>query len=696
MALKHEQRCSYPEFILWGMSIFFFGKNIRFLITTMAAQAEDLFTYDLPNDPDPVVIVGAGPVGMHTANEIVRRDKRRKLVIYGNEPWEPYNRVQLSSLLAGELRISDLNIALEKSHDHQTKQFHNCAVKSINRKQRYITDSNGRTQPYSRLVLATGSSPHIPAIPGIDMDRVYTFRDLNDAQKLLARRVRSRRTIVLGGGLLGIETARAMQKNSTEVFIVEHGLHLMQRQLDETASNLLREHLLSKGIQVILSSGIKKIEGNETGSVSAIQLQQDRIISCDTIVIAAGIRPNNQLAIDCGLHIGNGIKVNDAMQTNDPIIFAVGECAEHRGQVYGLVAPGLEQASVAVDNILSGDSAYMGSNNAVNLKVTDKNIFSAGNNINDPEAHMDKVYVYQNQHQNIYRKLIIRNRKIIACVGLGVWQETSRIYESITHKRTLWPWHLWQFSKTGLLWNDQQGDSVINWPAKSIVCNCKSVTCAELKHASQKCTSIEQIAQCTGASTVCGSCKPLVSQFVGLTIKTEPLKGKTLLLVLSLAALLIGLLVFLSPSYPYSQSVQTIRLDVIWIDSLWKQISGFTLLGLSLIGLAVSLRKRMKKITYGEFSSWRIFHTVTGLLALVVVLMHTGLQPGSNLNFLLLGNFIVLALLGSIAAIFVTQENRLSPLHAKRLRNTLNMAHTIFFWPVPVLLGFHITSVYYF
>jgi len=145
------------------------------------------------------------------------------------------------------------------------------------------------------------------------------------------------------------------------------------------------------------------------------------------------------LALDSGLHVGNGIKVNDAMQTNDPDIFAVGECAEHRGQVYGLIAPGLEQASVAIDNILDGRATYLGSSKAVNLKVINKNVFSAGVNGNDVEPYMDKVFTYEESSKNFYRKLILRNGKLTGCVALGSWSETNRIHETIIHKRKIWP-----------------------------------------------------------------------------------------------------------------------------------------------------------------------------------------------------------------------------------------------------------------
>ena len=231
------------------------------------------------------------------------------VTIFGAEPWTPYNRVKLSSLLAGDISSIDIHNELQAPEGNQyVIQHHNCAIVSINRENKTVTDSSGQIHRYARLVLAVGSQAHIPNIPGIDLPGIFTFRDLNDAQKLMARRVRSRRTVIIGGGLLGLEAAKAMQKNNTEVYIIEHNPRLMQNQLDENAAEILREHLLSLGIRVVLHDGIKQIRGSLT--VNEIELRSGKTISCDTLIVATGIRPNVDIAREAGLPVSKGIKVN--------------------------------------------------------------------------------------------------------------------------------------------------------------------------------------------------------------------------------------------------------------------------------------------------------------------------------------------------------------------------------------------------
>jgi nitrite reductase (NADH) large subunit len=290
----------------------------------------------------PVVIVGAGPVGIKTAQELHRRRTDVPIVIYGDEPSEPYNRVRLSGLLSGELTWQALTRDLALPQTRNVEARLGCAVVSIDRECRTVCDAAGYVQPYSNVVVATGSRPHVPRIPGMSLPGVYTFRDARDVQQLIARRVRTRRTIVLGGGLLGLEAARAMQRFNTHVHVVEHFTRLMMRQLDEAGARLLLEHVQGLGIDVILGDSAVRVLGGDR--VSGLALRSGATLECDTIIVATGIQPNIELARAAGLHVGRGIRVNDRMQSSDPLIYAVGECAEHRDRVYGIVAPGLEQA----------------------------------------------------------------------------------------------------------------------------------------------------------------------------------------------------------------------------------------------------------------------------------------------------------------------------------------------------------------
>ena len=661
-----------------------------------AVLEEQEFIADSMGAKLPIVIVGTGPVGIRTAQELLRHAPDTPIVQYGAEPWLPYDRVKLSSLLAGEVTTLDIQNELRTSPDHHVVQHHNCAIQSIDRANACVTDVNGRRQPYSKLVLAVGSSPHLPHIEGIENPNIFAFRNLNDVQQLLARRVRSRRTVVIGGGLLGLEAARAMQKNNTEVVVIEHNARLMQRQLDEQAADLLREHLLQMGIKIYLKTAIKSFEANASNHY--IYLANGKSIVCDTVIVATGIKPNVQLAMDAGLHVGRGIKVNDALQTSDPDIYAVGECAEHNGLVYGLVAPGMEQASVAAHHIVGASVAYRGSVSATRLKVVDKTVFSTGIVGDDVDVNFHRQLIFQNASQGIYRCLTLRRYELVGAVALGSWSQVSRVQEMITHRRKLYPWQIQRFKNTGELWSEETSSHVANWPAKAVVCNCTGITRGELTGAlEQGNRTLDKLMQCTGASTVCGSCRPLVAQLVDdAPAVSRTTKGITATAILAIVGLIATLLLLGMPAIEAAATVQKFSLNFLWEDTFWKQVTGYTVLALSVIGLFMSLRKRWNWFRLGEFNYWRVLHIALGVTVLAVLLLHTGLQLGANLNLALMLTFLGIALTGSLAGAVVALESRLDPLIAKRARSFINYVHLIVFWPLPVLLGFHIASFYYF
>lgn len=648
----------------------------------------------------PIVIVGTGPVGVHVTQELLRYEIGSEIVQFGAEEWAPYNRVQLSSLLAGEINAPDIQNEITIPDKCSLVQHHHCEIKSIDRENSVVTDRYGVSHPYSKLVLAIGSSPHIPHIDGIDRPNIFTFRNMSDAQRLLARRVRSRRTVVLGGGLLGLEAARAMQKNNTEVLIVEHNSRLMQRQLDEQGADLLREYLFQLGINVYLKGSVKKISSRD--SQLQIELSNGKKIECDTIVVATGIKPNIDLALNAGLHVGRGIKVNDCMQTCDPDIYAIGECAEFEGNVYGLVAPGFEQSSIAAHHISGGDSRYKGSISTTQLKVINRSVFSTGIVADDIDHAFHRKITYENSGEGVYRCLTLKRNTVVGAVAVGDWAEVNLLQENIVNKRKLYPWQLYRFKKTGLLWPVQKQNDIRAWPARATVCNCKSVTQGEItKLCEQQNCTVEDIARCTGASTVCGSCRPLIEQFVrdenaSVEVDKKLQKTKLPVLVISIIALILsGLFITLEP-IPVAKSVQSFSIDFLWDDPFWKQVTGYSLLGVSLVGLLMSLRKRFSWFTLGAFDNWRLFHIVLGVLLLFTLSMHTGLQLGANLNFMLMLTYLGIAVTGSFAALMVVFEARMSPFTAKRARSVANNIHLLLFWPFPVLVGFHIVSFYYF
>lgn len=642
-----------------------------------------------------IIIVGTGPAGMRAAQELLKLNRHLSIALFGDEPWQPYNRVKLSSLLSGEIREESLYSNDNIADSPQISTFYNNRITSIDRYAKTVTDVHNKQYSFDKLILATGSHARIPSIEGTTLKNIFTFRDLNDTQKLMGRSVRTRKTVIIGGGLLGLETARAMQRFNTEVHIIEHSMWLMFNQLDIRAGSYLSRYIESLGIFVHTNSRIEKILG-ET-EVTGIQLNNEEIIECDTVIIAAGIIPNNSLALDAGLSIGKGIRVDNHLQTRDPNIFAIGECAEHNDQVYGLVAPGLEQAAVLAHYLNGEKTQYRGSTSATNLKVLDYPVFSVGDT--GANARSRDEVIYQDHKKEIYRKIIIVNGRIRGAVGIGEWPGVNRFQEAVEKQRRVWPWQIARFREEGILWNDAVSENVIDWPASAIVCNCTGVTRGQLDDAMKRgASNVIELTNATGASSVCGSCKNLVADFVGGNTAPEPAKAYKPLVLVSILSLLAAAILFLLPSIPYAESVQDdVNFDLLWRDSLFKQISGFTLLGLSVFISVISIRKRFRKmLSLWDYAYWRVTHVIAGFIIIGILLAHTGFRMGDNLNFYLMVIFSSLLLVGSVAGAVIGFEHHLPRQLAKQLRSYALWSHIILLWPLPALLGFHILKTYYF
>jgi nitrite reductase (NADH) large subunit len=636
---------------------------------------------------DPVVIVGAGPVGVRVAQELARRDPARPIVLYGAERSEPYNRVRLTAFLAGELGYDALTRDLQLPESSSLVKRYGCAVVAIARKRRAVVDARGRMQQFGKLVLATGSLPSVPNIPGISRPNVFTFRDFDDALRLFARSVRSRRTVVLGGGLLGLEAARAMRRYRTEIVVIEQEGRLMPRELDAEGAARLRAHVERLGIEVVTGDGVRRALGEER--VQAVQLRSGRCIDCDTVIVAAGIRPNVGLALRAGLAVGRGIRVDDRMRTNDPDILAVGECAEHRGIVYGLVAPGLEQAAVAASQLAGIDAAYPGSVSATRLKVLSLPVFSIGRVREGDKLDLARLRTYRGEAA--YGKIVTERGRLIGALAVGELPELGRLQEAVMRSRRILPWEAWRFARSGSPWPKTEG-GVAAWPDAVAVCNCTGVTRGELRLAvANGCATVEALAQATGASTVCGSCRPLLVELTGTPQPAPRARGSKALLTAGTAALVLTLAACVF-AMPYADTV-TETWDVIWRESAWKQASGYTVLGLSVIALGLSLRKRILRI--GDFALWRVAHAIVAALCLAGLAAHTGGRLGANLDLLLVTTFLGVIALGALAGGLVALEHRLGARGA-RLRRAWTWAHLVVFWPVPVLLGVHVFKSYYF
>ena len=642
-----------------------------------------------------IIVIGTGPVGIRAVQELQKLDSSKTIAVFGDEPWKPYNRVQLSSLISGDIKEDSLYSAYDLTSFTSVSTFFNNKIAEIDRYTKNVIDSFGKRYSYNKLILATGSHARIPQIEGVQLKNVFTFRDLNDAQNLMSRSVSTRKTVVIGGGLLGLETARAMQRFNTEVHVIEHSTWLMFNQLDNRGGSYLTRHVETLGIHVHVNHRVKKLLGDT--KVTAVLLENDEIIECDTVIIATGIIPNSKIALDAGLHVGKGIRVNNHLLTNDKNIFAIGECAEHKEKVYGLVGPGLEQAAVVAHYLNGKTTRYLGSISATNLKVMDYPVFSAGDT--GMNAREREEIIYQDHQKEIYRKILIINGRIRGAVGIGEWPGVNRFQEAVENKRRIWPWQINRFRAQGLLWNTTTSENVIDWPATAIVCNCTGVTRGQLDDAMKRgASTVFEIANVTGASTVCGSCKNLVTDFIGGNSKPEPVKGFKALITASLVGLIATFITFLLPSLTYNSTVQAgFNIDILWRDSLFKQISGFSLLILSILVSLISVRKRLRKfINLIDFSYWRSAHVVVGTFTIIVLLTHTGLRFGDNLNFYLMLVFSSLLLAGSVAGITIGFEHKLPRKQALQLRKYATWSHILLLWPLPALLGFHILKTYYF
>lgn len=399
----------------------------------------------------PIIVVGNGPVGMCVAQELRRHLPTVPLRIFGEEPHEPYDRLRLSSWLAGELDPGDLAQPLKDLTMEGVDQRIGHRVVKLDPLARTVMDNSGTVWPYHKLVLATGSSAHVPDVPGVQLPGVYRFHGLDDAMALLARRASSHHTLVIGGGQLGLEAARSMQRLGTHVAVIDHADRLMPQQLDKRGSAYLQYELGRMGIAVLLGSGLARVLGGER--VTGVQLRDGTVIACDTLILAAGIRPNIHLAREARLSFGRGIRVDDRMRTSNPDIYAVGDCAEHREQTYGLLAPGVEQAAVVAANIAGGGARYHGSIPSTRLKVIDTPVFSAGPMGLTASRHYGRSYSFSRAEQGIYRKVLVHRHRLVGAIGIGEWGETERLAHHIGRRGRVMPWQVVRFVRSGLLWS---------------------------------------------------------------------------------------------------------------------------------------------------------------------------------------------------------------------------------------------------
>lgn len=395
----------------------------------------------------PIIVIGTGSVGVRFVYEFFHLRPNDELKIFGGEEQQPYSRENLSKMLAGELSEEALHASGKLPKSKGLEVFLNNPIVEIDKKNKTVTDNEGVQHAYKKLIIAVGSSPRKLNVGGSDLKNVFTLRDIDDAELLKSRQTASKNTVVIGGGLVGLDAAYAMTSYNTNVMVIENSNRLMYHQLDDHASVYLRLYLDSLGIDVEINTQVASLEGKDR--VEKVVLQNGKVIPCDTVIISIGINPRIDLARSFGLQVNNGIVIDDQLQTSDEDIYAIGECAEHRGRYYGLVQPGFEQAVVLAKILAGRKTKYQGSTTISQLKVIEYPILSIGDN--GEGSLSNKEFMYRNIKKMIYRKLVLNRGHLQGVIAAGHWENSKELHKMVEDKQYIWPWQRKRFTLTGQL-----------------------------------------------------------------------------------------------------------------------------------------------------------------------------------------------------------------------------------------------------
>ena len=469
-----------------------------------------------------LVVIGNGMAGCRAVEDILKRDPDRyEIAIFGAEPRVNYNRIMLSPVLAGEKAFDDIVINDAAWYADNGIALHSGrAVLAIDRDRKVVCAEGGLEVAYDKLILATGSDPVRLPLPGADLDGVVTFRDLDDVDRMIAAADAGGEAVVIGGGLLGLEAAYGLARRGMKATVVHLMDVLMERQLDSAAGFLLTQALTERGVETVLSAQSEEIVGRD-GKVTGLKLKDGRTLPCSILVMAVGIRPNAALARACGLPVNRGVIVDDAMRTADPDIYAVGECAEHRGVAYGLVAPIWDMCrTLAAALTGDDDAAYAGSLLSTRLKVSGVDVFSAGN-FGGGEGCED--IVFRDAGRGVYKRVVLQDGKVAGAVLFGDaadggWyfdlmrqaQDVTAIRETLIFGQAI---------TEGLSGLDPSS-AVAAMSDDREICGCNGVCKGQITGAitGQGLATLDAVRAVTKASASCGACTPLVEQLLKLTL----------------------------------------------------------------------------------------------------------------------------------------------------------------------------------
>ena len=472
-----------------------------------------------------LVMVGNGMAGVRALEELLKlAPELYDITVFGNEPHPNYNRIMLSPVLAGEQTIeqivthprgwyADNNITL-----HTGKK-----VVKIERRERFVETEDGMRADYDRLLVATGSTPFILPVPGADLPGVVGFRDIADVDAMIAASGTFKHAVVIGGGLLGLEAANGLKARGMDVTVVHLSPWLLERQLDEPAARLLQSNLEARGLKFLLQKQTAELVKGDSGRVQAVRFKDGDLIPADLVVMAVGIRPNTALAESAGLHCDRGVRVTDTLQTvTDPRIYAIGECVNHRGTAYGLVAPLFEQAKVCANHLAQyGIARYAGSMTSTKLKVTGIDLFSAGNFAGGEGF---EEIVFQDAGRGAYKKLILKDNRLAgACLYGdtldGAWYfELMRDGTDVAGIRDKLLFGRHHIGDSGAGGGDEK-TRLMSLPDTAEICGCNGVCKGDIVKAirDKKLYTLDEVRAHTKASSSCGSCTGLVETLLAAT-----------------------------------------------------------------------------------------------------------------------------------------------------------------------------------
>ncbi|TBW80622.1 nitrite reductase large subunit NirB [Staphylococcus warneri] len=470
-----------------------------------------------------LVMIGNGMAGLRTIEEILDRDPQRfEITIIGKEAYPNYNRIMLSNILQNKMTVEE---TIMNSYDwyaeHDIKLVNNDPVTILDREKKTVLTESGQSFEYDQCIIATGSKAFVLPIPGSDLPSVIGWRTIDDTKRMMEIAQTKHKAIVIGGGLLGLECARGLLDQGMEVTVVHLAEWLMEMQLDRKAGQMLKNDLEQQGMRFELQANTQEILGHE--DVESVRLADGRVLEADLVVMAVGIRPYTEVAKAAGLDVNRGIIVNEFMQTNDPNIFAVGECAECEGKVYGLVAPLYEQGIVLADYLTNKETnGYHGSTTFTSLKVSGCDLYSAGIIEETDDIHGIEIF---NSIDNNYKKVFLKDGEVVGAVLYGNTDDGSRFYNMMKKHESIEDYTLVSLLTKG---GEAANVSIEDMADDETICGCNGVNKGTIVEAITKngLTSVAEVTKMTKAGNSCGKCKGQIADILQYALGDDFIASK--------------------------------------------------------------------------------------------------------------------------------------------------------------------------